>query len=157
MPPPDGIETMKRIRALEHGDSIKVVIVTASGFYDEGEKMKELGADGFVAKPLHRKALFEVIRRLLGVRFECDDADDQKTDGNTSPQPTPADMHKLVAALSESTLQTLRHAVRRGDINTLRNIVGQIQSDAPETAKLLAPLVEEYNYAAIESVIVGKS
>lgn len=67
MPGMDGVETLKRIRALESGfyQNIPIVALTANAVNGAREMFKNEGFDEFVAKPIERSVLERVLRRIL--------------------------------------------------------------------------------------------
>lgn len=59
----DGIEALRRIRELNK--QIKVIMITGRDDDEAKEKTKELGAYGFIHKPLKLEELERVVLRLL--------------------------------------------------------------------------------------------
>lgn len=66
MPDMDGIEVVRRIRALV-GDQVPIVLISAYDWSDIEERAKDLGVDGFISKPLFRSTLYHAIAELLHV------------------------------------------------------------------------------------------
>jgi DNA-binding response OmpR family regulator len=73
MPPPDGLEVLRRIRAAQR---IPVIMLTAKG--DEADRVVglELGADDYVAKPFSPRELLARMRAVL--RRTQPEADDER-------------------------------------------------------------------------------
>jgi len=69
MPEMDGLEATRHIRALEGGDSVKIIALSASVLSDEQEKVLAAGADDFVPKPIQFGKIFDSIAGHLGVNF----------------------------------------------------------------------------------------
>jgi PAS domain S-box-containing protein len=69
MPEMDGVEVLQRVRALEGGDKLPVVIVSASVLESEREATRSAGANAFVSKPIHEEQLFAIIANLLAVEY----------------------------------------------------------------------------------------
>jgi len=63
MPDMHGLEVLEKIRALDGGDSIFVVIQTGSATKDNVERARELHVDDLLAKPYSREKLEVSIRR----------------------------------------------------------------------------------------------
>jgi CheY-like chemotaxis protein len=58
----------------EHGkENLKVVAVTASVFDHQRRQFLEQGFDDFVAKPFRVEVVLEMVAKLRGVTFECED------------------------------------------------------------------------------------
>ena len=64
MPDMDGIEVVRRVRALV-GDQVPIVLISAYDWSDIEESAKEAGADGFISKPLFKSTLYHAINELL--------------------------------------------------------------------------------------------
>lgn len=80
MPGMDGVETLKRLRALKSGiyQSIPIVALTANAVNGAREMFKSEGFDEFVAKPIERFVLERVLRRILPGK--CTQIQTSKTD-----------------------------------------------------------------------------
>jgi two-component system, sensor histidine kinase len=69
MPEMNGFEAVAAIRALEHAQGrphTPIVAVTAHAMVGDRERCLEAGMDGYLAKPLRRQLLFELVDELLG-------------------------------------------------------------------------------------------
>ena len=66
MPDMDGIEVVRRVRALV-GDQVPIILVSAYDWSDIEESAKEAGADGFISKPLFKSTLYRAINELLNI------------------------------------------------------------------------------------------
>jgi len=64
-----GLEATAKIRALEGGEEVKVVALTASAFAHERSEVLAAGLDDFVRKPFRQKEVFDCLARHLGVRY----------------------------------------------------------------------------------------
>jgi len=69
MPRMDGFEATAAIRAKEEGTGVHVPIIalTAHAMAGDKERCLEAGMDGYVTKPLRRKALFATIQEVCSV------------------------------------------------------------------------------------------
>ncbi|MCC7294099.1 MAG: response regulator [Phycisphaerales bacterium] len=68
MPKMSGFEVCKRVKADPKTRDIIVVMVTALNESGDVERAAECGADDYVAKPIDRKALIDLVRNLLAAR-----------------------------------------------------------------------------------------
>jgi CheY-like chemotaxis protein len=71
MPELDGIETAKRIRARETGESGRrtpILALTANTLVEDRYACFEAGMDGFLIKPLDREKLAEALAGLIAAR-----------------------------------------------------------------------------------------
>ena len=66
MPGLDGFETIRRLRKLPGGGSLRVLMVTASDAAEDKAQALAAGADGFVSKPVWREELLAEMGRLTG-------------------------------------------------------------------------------------------
>ena len=66
MPDMDGIEVVRRMRALV-GEQVPIILVSAYDWSDIEESAKEAGADGFISKPLFKSTLYRAINELLNL------------------------------------------------------------------------------------------
>ncbi|MGH2935487.1 MAG: response regulator transcription factor [Gaiellaceae bacterium] len=66
MPPPDGIEVVRRIRADSELRSMQLVLLTAKAQESDVRTGFEAGADAYVRKPFSPAELSERVRELVG-------------------------------------------------------------------------------------------
>ncbi|WP_426115896.1 response regulator [Massilia sp. PWRC2] len=70
MPLMDGFETVRRLRQWEHGGGARaplpVIAVSAASAADEGQRWRQAGMDGFIAKPFRLPQLLAEIAAKLG-------------------------------------------------------------------------------------------
>ena len=64
MPDMDGIEVVRRVRALV-GERVPIILISAYDWSDIEDSAKEAGADGFISKPLFKSTLYRAINELL--------------------------------------------------------------------------------------------
>ena len=68
MPKMSGFEVCRRLKSQPKTRDIAVVMVTALNETGDIERAAECGADDYVAKPVDRKALVELVRSLLAAK-----------------------------------------------------------------------------------------
>ena len=73
MPVMNGEETVKAIIQIYGSDRFKIVIITASAFDHQQEKLKLLGCDDYIMKPFRISHIHNCIKKLLNVEFESED------------------------------------------------------------------------------------
>jgi len=75
MPVMDGMEATVAIRERERGTGrhIPIIAMTAHAMKGDEEKCLAAGMDGYISKPIRRKALFEAIARIVGEVDELDE------------------------------------------------------------------------------------
>ena len=75
----DGVETTHRIRE-EIDATIPIMLVSAYDWSDIEDQAKEVGASGFVSKPLFRSTLYDKINDLIGKESESLEPEDDYSD-----------------------------------------------------------------------------
>lgn len=69
MPEIDGLETTRRIRALEleqgNNDRVPIIALTAGALQEERERCLKAGMDEFLTKPIHVNQLEMMVRKYL--------------------------------------------------------------------------------------------
>ena len=73
MPGMDGLEAIRRIRALPAGAQVPIIVVSASASDSEREQGLAAGADAFLRKPIDGPALLQEIGRQLALGWRRDD------------------------------------------------------------------------------------
>jgi CheY-like chemotaxis protein len=68
MPRMDGFEVCQRIKSDERWQHIQVILITSFWDRDQVERGMEVGADGFLQKPVKGDELRSRIRSLLGIK-----------------------------------------------------------------------------------------
>lgn len=66
LPGIDGIETTKRIRTLETGDSIPIIAITSFAMLGDREKILSAGCNGYFEKPIDPLTIVEKIQEIIG-------------------------------------------------------------------------------------------
>jgi signal transduction histidine kinase/ligand-binding sensor domain-containing protein/ActR/RegA family two-component response regulator len=69
MPEMSGTEAARRIRGLEHGETVKIAAITASAFESDRQEVLAAGMDDFVRKPYRPGEIFDCLARHLPVHF----------------------------------------------------------------------------------------
>jgi signal transduction histidine kinase/CheY-like chemotaxis protein len=138
MPVMDGLEAVRRIRAVEAelgGSRAVVVAVSASVLEQDRDAVLAAGCDAFLPKPLLVEEIFSVLERLAGMRFVYE-----------APEQAPAAEMELtsdqLASLPESLRERLLLALVEGDIMAVEHIVTEI--DEPSLKEAINKLVRAY-------------
>ena len=149
MPEMDGYEAIAQIRKLPGGQAIPVVVVTASGFADEGVPALAAGANGYVSKPVQREQLLSEIGRVCNIHYEYEK---EQSVGSHGVSPAVIDGEAL-ASLPEEQRRLLEQALRRGDILLLRKTVETIAHQHAELAASICVLIDSYNYDRLQQLL----
>jgi len=66
IPDTDGWSATRLLKSHEETSSIPVIALTAHAFASDRETAREVGCDGFVAKPCHPRKLLDEILSIIG-------------------------------------------------------------------------------------------
>ena len=156
MPEMDGLEATKEIRKREKvsGGHIRIVAMTADVMKGDRELCMAAGMDGFVAKPLRSRFLYEAVE-LTGAAAQ------QTLDWEASLQHVGGD-EALLVRLSEMFLQTRGDVMRLlDDTETLRQGARELKENAElfyadnarEVAATIEALAKDENWSGAEHFI----
>ena len=81
LPSMDGLQVTCRIRELEGGRDVKIVILSAFAFTEYRDEALAAGVDDFVGKPFRAEEIFDCLTRHLGVAYTYHAAATEKTTG----------------------------------------------------------------------------
>ena len=96
----NGLEATRRIRELDGGRDVKIVILSAFAFTEYREKALASGVDDFVGKPFRAEEIFDSLARHLGVRYRYRKALTENTTralGRAELMGLPAELRKELA------------------------------------------------------------
>jgi len=147
MPEMSGYAAIPHLRALPGGSELPVLVVSASGFNQEGDVARAAGADGYLAKPVQRKQLLEQIASLTGVLYTYEAAE-------TAPGTTPSALDAAaLTCLSAEQVRRFDQALLRGDAQLLREMVAELATTRGGVAAGLGLLLDAYDYASLRRLL----
>jgi len=123
---------------------VPIVALTASVFAEEREQIFAAGCDDMLRKPVEAEALFEVLGRLLGLKFEYDEGSDTQYDADN-----PNDTGLTFNALPNELRQKLKEAAITLDVEACQSIAEKLRGDYPAEANFLSSLIESYNFDSL--------
>jgi signal transduction histidine kinase/CheY-like chemotaxis protein len=139
MPVLDGYAATRAIRRLPGGQRVKIAALTASAFQEDRDAILAAGCDEMVRKPIEEGPFFEVMSRLLGVRFR-----------HAAPAETATTAGSLdLSPLSAQQRGELREAALLMDLELARRVVGRIRTEHPAVAEGIDELVESFRFDLI--------
>ncbi len=65
MPRMDGLEATRQIRALDNGQGVPIIAMTANAFSEDAERCFEAGMDDFISKPIHLEQFEQILNKQL--------------------------------------------------------------------------------------------
>ena len=138
MPGVDGPEATRRIRALDGGQKVKIVAVTAS----EDTNQPPQGMDDLVGKPYRTNEIFDCMTRHLSVRYRSDDAEP------SGEAPTILRAEAL-ATLPVDLRGELMNAVLALNINQITAVVRRISEVDPALGAALTFHAERFAFTQV--------
>jgi two-component system sensor histidine kinase/response regulator len=148
MPDVDGLEATRRIRAAEQADGgavTKILALSASALEHEREEILAAGCDDFLPKPFGEDALFEAMRRHLGLRY----AYARATPRVVSTVVTGARLARLPLAL----LADLRNALMQGDTEQALQLTTRIGAADASLAEELRAMIRAFRLDEVEAAL----
>ena len=156
MPDLDGFEATREIRRLEangNGDGspqpTRIVALTASAFDSDRDELLAAGCDDFVLKPFREEVLFDVMARLLGVRFRYRVLE---ADRRSPVAAARAHQHRI-AALPADLVAALDEAVHHGDLGTASEVIAAIRPHDEALADELSAMLKGYRLDDIQDAL----
>jgi signal transduction histidine kinase/DNA-binding response OmpR family regulator/HPt (histidine-containing phosphotransfer) domain-containing protein len=70
MPGMDGFDLAREIRKLEAFKEVPIIVLTSVGRIGDGKKCRDIGIEGYLAKPVRRGDLFKAIKSVFGLSSE---------------------------------------------------------------------------------------
>jgi two-component system sensor histidine kinase/response regulator len=145
MPELDGPSAIRRIRALPGGDAVKIACVTASASDDHRRAALDIGADGFLAKPVRDTQVLALLGALLGVQYEGLEV--------ARPAPRRAVTATEVARLPAALRDQLRSATVSADLSAMIHVIDEARRHDEDVAGALRELAERFEYTRITALL----
>jgi CheY-like chemotaxis protein len=142
MPIMDGLEATRHIRALDGGQAVKIVALTASVFQEERDNVMQAGMDDFVCKPYRAGELFDCLRRQLDIHFVYETAP-------VAAAPPVALRPESFATLSPELRGELTDALVNLDTVRIGKVIRRIAEGDPVLGDALAQHAGQFGYTTI--------
>ena len=150
MPRLDGIQAIRRIRALPKHGKTPIIVITASAFQADRHHVMDAGGDDFIGKPFRERELYDKIGRLTGAKYIYDE-ETPKVDV-TRKEPV-LSKEKLTAAIPAELRDQLRDAILRADLDAMLAVVDNVQAWNPEIANELRNRLEYFDYQGVLTLL----
>ena len=148
MPVMDGYAATRAIRKLAEGEQVKILAVTASVFEEQRDEIMGAGCDELVCKPIQESEIFDAIGRHLGVEYQYADTLQPHV-----PEVGPELTGEKLSQLPSELIAELRHATLVLDKATMDVLIERIEAHAPDTAKGLQRLVNNFQFGRIRDLL----
>jgi CheY-like chemotaxis protein len=136
-----GLEAAQRIRELDGGRDVKIVILSAFAFSKYRDEALAAGVDDFMSKPFQAEGIFECLARHLGVRYVYQ--------AGASADITSALKQESLAGLPEELRNELEYAVISLDVERIAGSIDRISRQSPALGRTLSQYAERYEYSSI--------
>ncbi|MGC9327616.1 MAG: two-component regulator propeller domain-containing protein, partial [Candidatus Hinthialibacter sp.] len=140
MPVMDGLTAAKHIRQISDKSTPKLVAVSASALKHERQNYLESGFEEFMAKPIAAESVYDVLARLLSVRFESGPCDAGA--GSIEDVTIPAEL-----------LSRLRSAAELYNTTKLKHLLNQVETLGEDGRKFAEHLRHWIERSELEAVI----
>ncbi len=159
MPGIDGCETMKRIRSMETGVQIPILMVSASALVEDLNKAIEAGADGFIRKPFREEELYQEIERHAHVKFiyiatnENEIGDVSTEEGRLAKKEA---IRQSLSGLPDELVEQMLQAINQGYINKLIDLIRQVEKIDAALSEYLMELADGFDFYALNDLFDRK-
>ena len=145
MPIMNGIEATDRIRKLEGGADVKIVMLSASVLEEDIESTLKI-CTKFVKKPYIEQELFETMSEELNLRYEYEscEKDDEMMEGS---------LNELILSLSPTLSVELQEAVLRLNTTQIEAVIAKIALENPTLSSLLKETIDNFGHDLILSAL----
>lgn len=152
MPVMNGLEAATHIRKTETGVRTPIIVVTASVFEEDKQKVIDAGVDDYLRKPTQEQELLDSIGKCLGIRYAY--SSDFLSSGS---RPTSSNLKtsqveeygSIPSAMREQIVQACVNA----DLDQVVDLIEQITPDFPSEAKHLEDLANKLQYDQIQRIL----
>ncbi len=141
LPGIDGLEATRRIRELDGGWDVKIVVLSAFAFAEHRDEALAAGVDDFVSKPFQAEEIFDCLARHLGVRYTYQAAATKEAAGAVGQEE--------LAGLPAELQKELADAVISLDIGRIAGVIDRISGQNAALGRALSQYAERYAYSSI--------
>jgi len=140
----DGLAATRRLRALPHGDALRIIAISASVFPLDRAQALEAGCDEFEPKPFRAASLLVAIGRLLNLEWTTADS--------AAPFAPPETLPPDWRVPAPSALAQLEELAEFGDLVALRAALTAARATQPNAAPFLDALAHFAAHAELASL-----
>ena len=142
MPEMDGLDATRSIRSWEQGTDrhIPIIAMTAHAMKGDRQRCLDAGMDGYIAKPIRMKQLFQTIATVLGHSSAPLPELDLPSGGEPDPSPDAA------AATAAWNVETALESVK-GDHDLLRIVMETFLVESPQLMARMEQAIENSDAA----------
>ncbi len=145
MPVMDGYDAIRMIRSTKQGSETPIIAVSASAFDENRQRVHEVGANDFIAKPYREDELFEKIAVWLHIDYLYADQDAARTVDADQAHSTPLASTAL-SKLPPELLEQMAKAAAAGYQDQLLAIIERVALHDKQLAHRLRQLAVAFEY-----------
>lgn len=142
MPEIDGMEAVRRIRAITGGAEVKIAALTASASERDRVQVMSGGFNDFVRKPFGQSEIFDCMARHLGIRYRTEKVE-------IKPSAPVIGIAAGLAALPVDLRGELRNAVTMLDAKGVNEVIKRIGEHDAVLSATLSQMAERFAYTAM--------
>ena len=140
----DGLEVTRRIRQLDGGRDVKIVILSAFAFTEYRDEALAAGVDDFVGKPFQADEIFDCMARHLSVRYLY-----RAVVGAPPAGSVEALRSEALAVLPEQLREELADAVVRLDAGPISEVIERVSRHDAQLSRVLSNYAERFAFTEI--------
>jgi len=128
--------------------------MTASVLDEDRRKVRQSGADDFLAKPCREEVLLEKVRALLNIAYDYEDTSESDSRPDAPARALWAERVTHVTQLPRELIEQLRDATSNGDKRLLNKLIARVdQGKDFEFARDLQRLADRYEYDTLTRLL----
>lgn len=147
MPIMDGLEATKKIRAMQEGADVPIVMLSASVLEEEIQPIIKAGCNDFVRKPYREQDIFAAMTKYLGIKYVYEVLSRGETmdfDGN---------ILQRIKSLSSSLHNELYDAISRLNVNKAEKVIDKIILEDDRLGSILKKYVAQLEFDKIWTIL----
>lgn len=148
LPGVDGLEVTRRIRQLDGGRDVKIVILSAFAFTEYRNEALASGVDDFVSKPFRAEDIFDCMARHLRVRYSYGEvAPARRADSREALR------SEALAVLPEQLRQELADALVRLEAGPISEVIERVSGHDAQLSRILSSYAARFAYSEMLAAI----
>lgn len=146
MPVMGGKEATAKIKQMDSGKEISIIILSASTLDDEKELLKRSGADSFLKKPFKVEELLEEIKNLGSLEYVYSEHPDSLYRESQDVIITKSEISLLPSEIKSKLID----ALNIGDLEIITDILKEIRISNKPIAEYLQRFVDDFDFNKIK-------
>lgn len=153
MPVMDGIEAIRHLKATPMGQTMKIIVLTASGYEEERVDVEAAGCDDYVRKPVQTDTVFEMLNKHIGVQYTY--VEWQSSEALPSGM-LPDELKAALSTLPAALVTRFRECLELGDMEVIGQTIAEIEKHHSALAQSLNRLAQQFQFAELLLLVRGE-